>query len=105
MNEIIKCRRCGRTLKSQRSRKAGIGRVCKRIDRMQAVIDTFPLWQIEKAKEVIDLNAFQQDGELFKILSSDGSKIYMTTDDACTCEAGQHGKMCYHSVAVMLLTA
>lgn len=105
MDEIIKCRRCGRVLKGLRARKAGVGRVCKKLEKMQAVIDTFPKWQVEKAKEVIDLGAFQQDGELFKILSSDGNKIYMTTDDACTCEAGQHGKVCYHSVAVMLLTA
>lgn len=105
MDEIIKCRRCHRTLKSARSRKAGIGRVCARLEKLQVIIDTFPHWQIEKAKEVLDLGAFQQDGDLFKILSSSGEDIYMTTPDACTCPAGQHGKMCYHSVAVLMLTA
>jgi hypothetical protein len=102
MEEVL-CRRCKRPLRNTRRRKNQIGRDCARLEKLQVIIDTFTPEQIEKAKEILDLGAFQKADNVYNILSSDGSQIYLTSSKQCTCTAGQYDKMCYHRVAVMML--
>lgn len=102
----MNCTRCGRKLRSASSIKHGMGRTCRRRKAQEDLVANVPQWQVEKARQLIDDNAYQREGdELFTTVSSDGAQLYHTTPSACTCEAGQHGKLCYHSVATIMLLA
>jgi hypothetical protein len=107
VSTVVKCRNCGRTLRSTKSITNGVGRMCAKREAQRAIVDTFPAQQIEKANEVISLGGYQKLSKVtFVVLSSDGESMYTATDETCSCKAGQYGKhVCYHRISVMLLTA
>ena len=108
-SNVTRCRECGRVLRSAKSIADGMGRTCARKvarrDAEKAIVDTFPVAQVEKAREVIELGAYSDRGTFFSIVSSDGSQLYGATTEDCTCKAAMYGRTCYHRLAVMLLTA
>lgn len=103
-----KCVICGRPLRDGGD-KLPIGRVCKtkllRVDLSDA-----KSFQIDKALDLIvdgglRRTRFRFERPVFWAVSSDGSTKYLTTSDACACPAGQAGRLCYHRLAVRMLTA
>lgn len=41
----------------------------------------------------------------FRCVSSTGTARYLVAPEACTCPAGLTGRLCYHRIAVLLLTS
>jgi len=109
MTPDITCTRCGRPLTSPASVKARMGATCaRRVRQAREVAATFKARQVEKALEVLDLHAIvlaRRGRRVFRVVSSDGSRRYLTTVRACTCPAGAKGRPCYHRAAAVLLTA
>lgn len=110
------CVRCGRPLTSEASKrrrigdKVGFGKECKRLALQEQIVKDVPAWQIEKAKtDIIELGAYEATGKnsegytTFDIISSDATQLYSTTAEDCSCKAAEHGRLCYHRVAAMLL--
>lgn len=104
------CHRCGRTLTSARSIKAGYGRECKA--RVIAAAKTADLSeykeeQIESAQELISDGAILPlRGRIYLAVSNDGSATHRTaTTGHCTCPAGLKGIRCYHVAAARILAA
>lgn len=110
--EQIRCLRCGRRLTARASVSAGYGRTCKtRIAEAAEIADLseFHGWQIEKAREAIELRAVVPSSRpgLYASVSSDGTTVYLTDarEASCTCKAAANGRRCYHSAAALILTA
>ena len=40
-----------------------------------------------------------------RVLSSDGSRVYLAHPLGCTCQAGLHARYCYHRVVALALAA
>lgn len=104
------CLRCGRVLTSLQSIARGYGRTCKaRVRAAAEKIATadFKPFQIVKAREVISQRAVVPTSRphVFQIASSDGSEIYRTARQGCTCPAGLKDRTCYHRAAVAILLA
>jgi hypothetical protein len=105
MSEITTCGRCGRELRSAKSKARGMGATCARRARAEA---TFTEAQVEKAHEVISDRAIARVGTtaggrpLFRVVAADGASAYLSTRLACTCKAGQHRRPCYHRLASVL---
>lgn len=116
-SEPVLCVRCGRELHSESSKrrrigdKVGFGKECKRLALQEQVTKDVPAWQVEKAKtEILALGAIDATDKVnasgyrvFDVISSDAEQLYTTTAESCTCKAGEFGRLCYHSVAAMLL--
>lgn len=109
MDTHERCRRCGRKLRSKRSRSVGYGRVCLwRIGR--ALPKGATQEQVDKAVQLIDDGGLAPVGarfraKVFRIVSSRGDDYYLTCATHCTCPAGRREKLCYHRVAVAWVTA
>ncbi|TDC58574.1 hypothetical protein E1281_01075 [Actinomadura sp. KC345] len=59
--------------------------------------------QVESARELIEDGAIVPlHGDLFVVVSSDGSEFYETTAHTCGCPAFEAGRRCYHRAAVLL---
>lgn len=104
------CRKCHGLLTNPRSVAAGIGPVCARKERQEAAARTagFKPAAIEKARQLIADRAIVpvRGRHIFRAVSSDGTRTYLTAKEACTCAAGLKGKhVCFHRVAVTLLAA
>lgn len=110
----IDCLGCGRTIVSARSlraanRNGGYGRGCARkvADRAKAAAQSEPATRLDAATEAIEDGAVvHQTRDLWLVVSSKGDEVY-TVDVAtggCTCPAGEHGRSCWHQLAVELLT-
>lgn len=112
------CRKCGRTLTSQRSireaqNNGGYGRGCatKITEATQTIASTETTSQIDQATELIEDGAIVHwTHHLYLSVSTDGGVYYETmpaagTHGACTCTAGQYGRRCYHLVAAGILIA
>jgi hypothetical protein len=102
----VRCTRCGRKLTSASSRARSTGRTCERKVRaaLAYIGASFTPRQIEAATELI------ADGGLVVgpnysclAVSSDGLSTYVVDVAAatCTCQAGQHGRPCYHLAAAV----
>lgn len=105
----VKCRGCGRKLTAAKSVADGRGRTCARKVR-EAAADaarTVKPELVAKAVELIaDGGLVQIRPTVFKSASSDGTRVYRTAPQGCTCPAGTRGKyMCYHRVAVAITLA
>jgi hypothetical protein len=105
-----RCLRCGRALRAAASVARGYGRTCQaRVRTAAATVDltAYKPFQVAKATEVIEQGAIIPTSRrtVYRAVSSDGSTVYLTTTDACTCPAGQKGRACYHRAAVIILTA
>lgn len=106
-----KCLRCGRTLRSATSVAAGVGPTCK--GKIAAAAKTAPAkpTQIAKAVELVELAAIlplatHRRARVFRSVSSDGTRTYLTAAHNCNCAAGLKSRTeCYHMLAVQLITA
>lgn len=105
-----KCTRCHRILRSAASIARGRGRTCERLARQEAAAKAagFNPATVEKARQLIaDKGIVPVRGRrVFRAVSSDGARTYLTAREACTCAAGLKGKhVCFHRVAATLLAA
>jgi hypothetical protein len=112
MNAVTtaQCHRCGRTLTSARSIKAGYGKGCAaRISAAKTAADLaeYKDAQIESAQELIaDGAILPLRGRIYLAVSNDGSATHRTaTTGQCTCPAGLKGIRCYHVAAARILAA
>lgn len=103
-----KCHRCGRALRSETSVSRGYGPTCHaKIVKAAKVADAKPA-QVEKALELIELGGIVpiRGRRVFKAVSSDGTKVYRTAPQGCTCAAGLRGRhLCLHRIAASLMIA
>ncbi len=111
MTTTAKCTRCGRTLTSARSINNGYGRTCKTkiaAAAKAAIIAEFKPAQVAKAEELIADGGIVaiRAHRVFRAVSTDGTRTYLTAPQACNCAAGlraQHA--CFHRVAAAILAA
>lgn len=96
------CRRCGRKLRTQRSKDLGYGAVClARINRAVRALSPSQA-QLEKAFDALLDGALVAYRSVFRVVSSDGYRTYLTTRSACSCAAGAADRLCWHRVAVTI---
>jgi hypothetical protein len=102
-----RCVRCGRVLRSAKAVAAGCGRTCKAKIAAAAKTATAKPAQVEKARELVELGAIVpiRGRRVFRSISSDGTRSYLTAAGNCNCPAGLKSKECYHSLAVRLIAA
>jgi hypothetical protein len=101
------CLRCGRVLRSTKSRAAGYGAKCAAKVR-NAPVDTtdYKAHQVQSARELIEDGAIiPLRSVIFITVSTDGTETYKTAPTACNCPAGLKGSRCYHQLAARLLLA
>jgi hypothetical protein len=107
-----RCLRCGRRLTALASVAQGYGRACKaRIVAAAEVADLgqFHAWQIDKAREAIEMKAIVPLGRpgMFAAVSADGVTTYLVDvqESSCTCRAAANGRRCYHLAGALILDA
>jgi hypothetical protein len=112
IEQPAQCLRCGRKLTAQASISAGFGRVCRsRIAQAAQAADlsAFHGWQVEKAREAIEMRAVVPSSRrgLYAAVSGDGVTVYLVdaTEGSCTCRAAANGRRCYHLAAALILSA
>lgn len=102
------CARCGRLLSDPKAVARRMGRTCARkvAEATKAAAQTEPAERVDAATEAIEDGAvIHQTRDLWLVVSSKGDAVY-TADlgtDGCTCEAGQHGRRCWHLLAAELV--
>lgn len=104
------CHRCGRKLSSVKSTAAGYGRTCAAKVRAAALAKATQGMKPETVAKAVQLIAdggiVRIRGTVFKAASTDGSRVYRTAPQGCTCPAGVRGKyLCYHRAAASMLLA
>ncbi|GIH25129.1 hypothetical protein Aph01nite_34390 [Acrocarpospora phusangensis] len=104
------CLRCGRNLTSPESIQRGYGRQCRTLMSLATTKPTpegFSATQMDKAWEAIEQGAIVRTSrfEMFTAVSTDGTTHYLIRPGSCTCPAGQRGHLCYHRLAVHIITA
>lgn len=107
---VIRCLGCGRELKSETSRRVGLGRTCLRNARRRATLldGSFTDAQIEAAVEAIEDGAVVPAAVpgIWYVVGSKGDEIYETTAATCTCKAfTEAGRLCWHRASVALIAA
>lgn len=106
-----KCLRCGRSLRASRSVSDGVGRTCKAKIAAAAKTTTAKPAQVAKAVELIELAAIvplasHRRARVFRTVSSDGTRTYLTTAHNCNCAAGLKSRNeCCHMLAAQFVTA
>lgn len=106
----VRCVECKRPLRSAESVARRYGRVCgAKIAARAAALKTQGVTAaaLDKAVELIaDGGVVPVKGRtVFRMVSTDGQKRYLTHQSACTCPAGTKGRhLCYHRVAAMVLS-
>jgi len=105
-----KCHRCGRTLRSASSVAAGYGRWCRariRAAIIAGAVKGFAERQVEKARELIaDGGIVAVRRQVFRAVSSDGERTYLTSPQTCLCTSGLRrltATTCFHSLAALIL--
>jgi hypothetical protein len=98
---------CGRRLHCAASRARGYGWGCWRkirAARKLAALTAFTAAQIESARELIEDAAIIPTAlaTVFRTVSSDGKRVYLTSRTGCTCPAS---KACFHNAGVIMVTA
>lgn len=71
-------------------------------------LDDFKPAQVEKARELIEQGGIVpfRGRRIFRTVSSDGTRTYLTAPQACNCAAGLKGRhMCFHRIAAIILAA
>ena len=101
------CLRCGRKLHCAASRARGYGWGCWariRVVRKLAELVSYTRQQVDRAVELIEDAAVIPTAmaTVFRTVSSDGLRVYLTTRNGCTCPAS---KECFHRAAVLMVTA
>lgn len=108
--ETTHCLRCGRTLRSADSVKRGYGRTCRAkvtaAAKAKAAADFKPD-TATKAMELIEMGGIVAiRTRVFRTVSSDGTRTYLTAPEACNCAAGLKGKfVCFHRAAAAIMLA
>ncbi len=102
------CLRCGRSLRAPSSVSRGYGPTCvSYIHEARKTTDLtgFHTWQADKAAELIETCGLVPTSlpEVYRSVSSDGSRAYFSTTDGCTCKAGRNRVRCYHRAGVAML--
>jgi len=105
------CLRCGRALRSTTSTARGYGRTCaakvRAAAKAKAAADFKPA-TAAKALELIEMGGIVaiRGRRVFRTVSSDGTRTYLTAPQACNCAAGLRGKhMCFHRAAAAIMLA
>jgi Family of unknown function (DUF6011) len=101
------CLRCGRKLHCAASQARGYGWGCWariRVARKLVALVQFTRRQVDQAIELIEDAAVIPTAiaTVFRTVSSDGQRIYLTTTNGCTCPASG---LCFHRAGVVLVTA
>lgn len=107
VNTTSHCRRCGRSLRSAKSVATGYGPTCARKIAAAAAASTDQPAQVAKATQLIEDGGLERTSPTtWLAVSSDGSTRYEinTVTASCSCPAAQHGRRCYHAVAVELVS-
>jgi hypothetical protein len=104
------CLRCGRSLRSPSSVTRGYGPMCAgyiREARETTDLTGFHTWQADKASQLIETCGLVPAGlpEVYHSVSSDGSTVYLSSRESCTCKAGRNRVPCYHRAGVAILQA
>ncbi|GAA2990619.1 hypothetical protein GCM10017559_08330 [Streptosporangium longisporum] len=71
-------------------------------------LNDFKPAQIEKARELIEQGGIVRfrGRRIFRTVSSDGTRTYLTAPQACNCAAGLRGRhVCFHRIAATILAA
>lgn len=112
MHKTVPCLRCRRPLRAashERTRYGQYGRACRAHIRRAAVaaaVRDFTAAQREKARLLIEDGALVPlRGSVFRVVSSDGQRRYLTHPATCNCPAGLHAARCYHSAAARMVAA
>ena len=106
--DVAKCHRCGRAIRSAISRDRKYGSGCwAKVRRAARVLSdrlaAFTARQVDQAVELIeDLAIVAGETGLFYAVSSDGEDVYEVTAEACSCPASA---ACYHQAAIVILAA
>ena len=100
-----RCLSCGRRLHSARSVARRRGPRCWSTVLRAALValaGEYSQAQIDRAWELLELGAVvpTRRRHVFRVISSDGSRTYLTAATGCNCPAGLHGRDCYHRPAV-----
>ncbi|MCC3652712.1 DUF6011 domain-containing protein [Streptomyces sp. S07_1.15] len=109
--QTANCLRCGRALRAPRSIANGYGRTCKAKVREAAraeVIAAHKPAQVAKALELIELGGIVavRGRRVFRTVSSDGTRTYLSAPQACNCAAGLKAKhVCFHRIAAQIVAA
>jgi Family of unknown function (DUF6011) len=113
ITQPARCLRCGRRLTAAGSVSAGYGRVCRARIALAAAqvadLAAFHGWQVEKAREAIEMRAVVPSSRpgLYAAVSGDGVTVYLTDarEGSCTCKAAARGRRCYHLASALILSA
>jgi hypothetical protein len=102
-----KCLSCGHRLFCAVSKARGYGwgcwaRIRKAARRAMESLTVFTARQVDQARELIEDAAIIPAAirGLFHCVSSDGTEVYDTTAETCSCPASRE---CYHRAAVAIL--
>jgi len=111
MNQHTNCLRCGRKLTSKISTTNGYGRTCatkvREAAKAKAAAEFKPA-TAAKAMELIEMGGIVaiRGRRVFRTVSSDGTRTYLTAPQACNCAAGLKGKhVCFHRAAAAIMLA
>jgi hypothetical protein len=109
--ETAHCLRCGRILRSADSVARRYGRTCRAkvtaAAKAKAAADYRPA-TAAKAMELIEMGGIVaiRGRRVFRAVSSDGTRTYLTAPHACNCAAGLKGKhVCFHRAAAAIMLA
>jgi hypothetical protein len=104
------CTKCGRPIRSARALETSLGESCRR--RVYRAARMLLASKSESAKKAADLlldappiRLASHGGRVWRTVNQDGQRTYLTTIDHCTCPAGIHCRLCYHSAAVAVMAA
>jgi hypothetical protein len=104
-----KCISCGHRLFCAISKARGYGwgcwaRIRKAARKAMEALTAFTARQVDQARELIEDAAIIAGAVagLFHCVSSDGTEVYETTTETCSCPASRD---CYHRAAVAILAA
>lgn len=108
--ETAHCLRCGRILRAADSVARGMGRTCRAkvtaAAKAKAAAEYKPA-TAAKAMELIEMGGIVaiRTG-VFRAVSSDGTRTYLTAPQACNCAAGLKGQfVCFHRAAAAIMLA
>lgn len=109
--ETRQCLGCGRTLRSAAAVARGYGSGCwAKVRKAGRTVDlsAWTVSQVEDARQAVEDGAVVPSTRsgVFQVVSSDGSEVYRTHADGCTCPNGlkpRPGRPCWHRAAVVIV--
>lgn len=102
------CTACGRPLRSARALRRGYGWRCyAKVLRAARVLEASRNMAAAKAAQALLDGAYVRHPHkaVWQVVSSDGSQVYLTHPNGCTCRAGLHDKLCWHRAGAEVLAA